>query len=70
MNATKNANMENMVSCGYYNVHSRPVVSTERANGRKDYQLLYIAKGKGHFFFDGKERIITEGNMILAYLSM
>lgn len=54
-----------VTSCGYYRVHSRPIVSTERPTGRKDYQLLYIAKGKGHFYFDGKERIITEGNMIL-----
>ncbi|MBQ8688190.1 MAG: helix-turn-helix domain-containing protein [Ruminococcus sp.] len=54
-----------VTSCGYYRVHSRPTVSTERPNGRQDYQLLYIAKGKGYFYFDGKERIITEGNMIL-----
>ncbi|MBE6845791.1 MAG: helix-turn-helix domain-containing protein [Ruminococcus sp.] len=54
-----------VTSCGYYNVHSRPVVSTERPNGRKDYQLLYIVKGKGYFYFDDKEHIISEGNMIL-----
>ena len=54
-----------VTSCGYYRVHSRPVVSTERPKGRRDYQLLYIAKGRGYFYFDGKERIITEGNMIL-----
>ena len=57
-----------VTSCGYYRVHSRPVVSTERPKGRKDYQLLYIAKGKGYFYFDGldgKETVITEGNMIL-----
>ena len=54
-----------VTSCGYYRVHSRPTVSTERPNGRNDYQLLYIAKGKAHFYFDGKERVITEGNMIL-----
>lgn len=54
-----------VTGCGYYRVHSRPTVSTERPAGRKDYQLLYIAKGKGHFFFNGREHIITEGNMIL-----
>lgn len=57
-----------VTSCGYYRVHSRPVVSTERPKGRRDYQLLYIAKGKGYFYFDGpdgKETVITEGNMIL-----
>lgn len=57
-----------VTSCGYYRIHSRPVVSTERPNGRRDYQLLYIAKGKGYFYFDGpdgKETVISEGNMIL-----
>ncbi len=54
-----------VTSCGYYHVRSRPKVSTERPNGRKDYQLMYIASGKGHFYFDGKEHIIAEGNMIL-----
>ncbi|MBQ8435779.1 MAG: helix-turn-helix domain-containing protein [Oscillospiraceae bacterium] len=54
-----------VTSCGYYRVHSRPTVSTERPTGRKDYQLLYIVKGKGYFYFDDKEHIISEGNMIL-----
>ena len=54
-----------VTGCGYYRVYSRPVVSTERPNGRRDYQLLYIAKGKGHFYFDGKERVVTEGSMVL-----
>ncbi len=51
--------------CGYYRVHTSSVISTERPNGRGDYQLLYIAEGKAHFYFDGKERIINKGNMIL-----
>ena len=54
-----------VTACGYYRVHSRPVVSTERPDGRRDYQLLYIAKGRGHFYFGGKERVVTEGNMVL-----
>ena len=40
-----------VTSCGYYRVHSRPVVSTERPTGRRDYQLLYIAKGKGYYYY-------------------
>lgn len=51
--------------CGYYKVHTSSIISTERPNGRGDYQLLYIAEGKAHFYFDGKERIINKGNMIL-----
>lgn len=51
--------------CGYYRVHTSNVISTERPNGRGDYQLLYIAEGKAHFYFDGKEKVIHKGNMIL-----
>lgn len=51
--------------CGYYRVHTSYVIETERPNGRGDYQLLYIAAGKAHFYFDGKERIVTKGNMVL-----
>lgn len=51
--------------CGYYRVHTSAVISTERPTGRGDYQLLYISEGKAHFFFNGKERVITKGNMIL-----
>lgn len=51
--------------CGYYRVHTSSAISTERPNGRGDYQLLYISEGKAHFYFDGKERIINKGNMIL-----
>ncbi len=56
-----------VTSCGCYRVHSRPTVTTLRPAGRRDYQLLYIAGGKGHFYFDGdeKETVVTEGNMIL-----
>ncbi len=54
-----------VTSCGYYYVHSKPVVETKRPKGRQDYQLLYIASGKGHFYFNGKEHIIEKGNMIL-----
>lgn len=54
-----------VTSCGFYRIHSCPVVSTRRPSGRKDYQLLYVAKGKGHFTLQGRERLVTEGNMVL-----
>ena len=54
-----------VTSCGNYRVKTRPVVETKRPVGRSDYQLLYIASGKGHFFIDGKEHIVTAGNIIL-----
>lgn len=51
--------------CGCYRIQTMPVFLTERPLGRKDYQLLYIASGKAHFFIHGNEQIVTEGNMVL-----
>ena len=42
--------------CGNYRVKNRSEVVTHRPKGRKDYQLLYIASGKGHFFINGEEK--------------
>ena len=53
-------------NCGYYRVHTTPVIETPHPEGRNDYQLLYIAAGKGKFYFKGKEpTIVTKGNMVL-----
>ncbi len=54
-----------VTAAGYYRVHTSHVIETERPNGRGDYQLLYVAAGRAHFYFEGKERIITKGNMVL-----
>ncbi len=51
--------------CGYYRIHTMPTFLTERPQGRKDYQLLYIASGKAHFFIQGKEHVLTAGTMVL-----
>ena len=52
-------------SCGTYRLITRPILPTHRPRGRLDYQLLYVAAGKAHFFFSGEERIVTAGNMVL-----
>lgn len=52
-------------SCGTYRLIHQPKLPTYRPKGRIDYQLLYIAAGKGHFFFQDKEKIIEAGHMIL-----
>lgn len=54
-----------VLSCGTYHLRTKPMQVTRRPNGRSDYQLLYIASGKAHFFFDNKEQIVTSGHMIL-----
>lgn len=52
-------------SCGNYRLISQPKMPTWRPKGRLDYQLLYIASGKGYFYFDGKEEIVPAGHMVL-----
>lgn len=54
-----------ITAAGYYRVHTSRIIETERPNGRGDYQLLYIAAGCAHFYFNGVERIIPKGNMVL-----
>ena len=54
-----------VTSCGTYHLYTRPKLPTWRPRGRRDFQLLYIASGKAHFHFDGKEQIVTAGHMVL-----
>ena len=54
-----------VTSCGTYRLQTKPILPTWRPRGRLDYQLLYIAAGKAHFHFDGKEQIVTAGHMVL-----
>lgn len=52
-------------SCGTYHLYTQTRLPTHRPRGRLDYQLLYIASGKAHFYFHGTEQIVTAGNMVL-----
>ena len=52
-------------SCGAYHLFTKPKLPTHRPRGRLDYQILYIASGKAHFFFKGKEEIVSAGNMVI-----
>ena len=52
-------------SCGTYHLFTKPKLPTHRPRGRLDYQILYIASGKAHFFFDGVEKIVNAGNMVI-----
>ncbi len=55
-----------VTSCGTYRVLTKEVFPTYRPQGRVDYQLLYMASGKGHFYFEkDKEVIVPAGHMIL-----
>ena len=69
----ENPNLEDLTvplrinNCGYYRLHTTPEIETSHPEGRNDYQLLYIAAGKGYFYFKGSKEptIVTKGNMIL-----
>lgn len=52
-------------SCGTYHLYTKPLLPTHRPRGRLDYQILYIASGKAHFYFHGVEEIVPAGNMVL-----
>ena len=52
-------------SCGTYRLKTKERLPTWRPKGRLDYQLLYVASGKAHFFFGNEEQIVTAGHMVL-----
>lgn len=52
-------------SCGTYHLSTRPKLPTHRPRGRLDFQILYIASGKAHFFFNGVETIVSAGHMVI-----
>ncbi len=52
-------------SCGTYRLLTRHLLPTHRPRGRLDFQLLYVASGKTHFFFNGVEKIVTAGHMVI-----
>lgn len=52
-------------NCGYYRIHDGPTVKTTHYEGRNDYQLIYMAAGKGVFYFKNGKKIVEKGNMVL-----
>lgn len=52
-------------SCGTYHLLTKPKLPTYRPRGRLDYQIIYVASGKAHFYFNGVEEIVTAGNMVI-----
>lgn len=52
-------------SCGTYRLITVEKLPTWRPKGRLDYQLLYVVSGRTHFYFKGKERIVSAGHMVL-----
>lgn len=54
-----------VTAAGNYRMHTSPVYETSRPKGRGDYQLYYVASGKLHIILEGKEKVLTKGNMVL-----
>ena len=52
-------------SCGTYRLSSHHKLPTWWHSGRIDWQLLYIASGKAHFYIKGQDVTVTAGNMVL-----
>ena len=48
-----------------YRLKKRPMLPTYWKKGRRDYQILYVASGKAHFWFNGIEEIVDSGHMVL-----
>ena len=54
-----------ITAVGQYRLNSKTLLRTERPDGRRDYQLIYISSGKGTFVFDGQERVLGAGTAVL-----
>lgn len=66
-NMNKNSLLE-INSCGTYRLYTKSELPTFRDNGRIDYQLIYLASGKGYFYFDSNTPTVLEaGNMVLYH---
>lgn len=66
-NMNKNTALE-INSCGMYRLYTKKELQTFRDIGRTDYQLIYIASGKGYFYFDENTPSVLEaGNMVLYH---
>lgn len=52
-------------SCGNYRLKSKEKLPTCRPRGTLDYQLIYVASGKTHFYFGDEERIVNAEQMVL-----
>lgn len=51
-------------SCGTYHLFTKPKLPTHRPRGRLDFQILYVASGKGYFYFNGKKKLYLLGTSL------
>ncbi len=67
LNCKDTKNPISVGSCGNYRLISVNQLPTYRPKGRLDYQLIYIASGSAHFYFNNsdKDTIVTAGTFVL-----
>lgn len=67
LNCKDTINPLSVGSCGNYKLLTATKLPTYRAKGRLDYQLIYIAAGVAHFYFNdkGNDTIIPAGTFVL-----
>ena len=56
-----------VTSCGNYKLLTKEILPTHRPRGRLDYQILYIAAGKGEFYFQGRKTYVTAGHIVIYH---
>ncbi len=54
-----------VLSCGHYQLIKRLKFETLRREGRQDFQILFIAGGKAHFYLPEGEQVASEGEAFL-----
>ena len=54
-------------SCGTYRLRATRKLPTWSPRGRVDYQLLYVAGGKAHFYLNGEDQVVSAGHMVLYH---
>lgn len=54
-----------VLSCGHYQLIKRQKFETLRREGRQDWQILFIAGGKAHFYLKDGEQTASEGEAFL-----
>ena len=56
--------------CGTYKLYTKQKLPTWRPRGRVDFQLLYVASGKAHFYFDKDGTVVESSTRVLAGIPM
>jgi AraC-like DNA-binding protein len=56
-----------VTSCGHYTLVNKELFKTDRAYGRRDFQLLYVKKGIAYFDINGQSHAVTEGHIVIYH---